>query len=84
VPVAEWNFPYQPRPSPEVHRPRPTGIRLRAIASTLDITERTAYGIVTHLTEGGYVVKESAAGATATRSRPSTSGRTRHPRANDR
>jgi DNA-binding IclR family transcriptional regulator len=34
------------------------GIRLRDIAGTLDITERTAYGIVTDLTEGGYVVKE--------------------------
>jgi DNA-binding IclR family transcriptional regulator len=34
------------------------GIRLRDIAVTLDITERTAYGIVTDLTEGGYVVKE--------------------------
>jgi hypothetical protein len=34
------------------------GIRLRDIASALDITERTAYGIVTDLTEGGYVVKE--------------------------
>ena len=34
------------------------GIRLRDIASTLGITERTAYGIVTDLTEGGYVVKE--------------------------
>jgi predicted transcriptional regulator len=34
------------------------GIRLRDIASTLGITERTAYGIVTDLTEGGYVVKK--------------------------
>jgi DNA-binding IclR family transcriptional regulator len=34
------------------------GIRLRDIAATLDITERTAYGIVTDLTDGGYVVKE--------------------------
>jgi DNA-binding IclR family transcriptional regulator len=34
------------------------GVRLRDIAGTLDITERTAYGIVTDLTEGGYVVKE--------------------------
>jgi len=34
------------------------GIRLRDIASTLGITERTAYGIVTDLTEGGYVIKE--------------------------
>ena len=33
------------------------GIRLRDIASTLGITERTAYGIVTDLTEAGYVVK---------------------------
>jgi DNA-binding transcriptional ArsR family regulator len=34
------------------------GSRLRDIASTLDITERTASGIVTELTKGGYVVKE--------------------------
>ena len=34
------------------------GIRLRDIASAVDVTERTAYGIVTDLTEGGYVVKE--------------------------
>jgi Winged helix DNA-binding domain len=33
------------------------GVRLRDIADTLAITERTAYGIVTDLTEGGYVVK---------------------------
>jgi DNA-binding IclR family transcriptional regulator len=34
------------------------GMRLRDIAATLGITERTAYGIVTDLTEHGYVVKE--------------------------
>jgi len=34
------------------------GVRLRDIAATLEITERSAYGIVTDLTEGGYVVKE--------------------------
>jgi DNA-binding IclR family transcriptional regulator len=34
------------------------GLRLRDIATTLDITERSAYGIITDLTEGGYVVKE--------------------------
>jgi hypothetical protein len=34
------------------------GIRLRDIAHSLHITERTAYGIVTDLTEGGYVLKE--------------------------
>ncbi len=34
------------------------GMRLRDIAAQLDITERTAYGIVTDLAEAGYVVKE--------------------------
>jgi predicted transcriptional regulator len=32
--------------------------RLRDIAAALDITERTAFGIVVDLTEAGYVVKE--------------------------
>ena len=32
--------------------------RLRDLASALDITERTAYGIVADLAEAGYVVKE--------------------------
>src|SRR5438552_391010 len=34
------------------------GVRLREIAATLGITERTAFGIVTDLTQAGYVVKE--------------------------
>lgn len=34
------------------------GVRLRDIATTLGITERSAYSIVTDLTGGGYVVKE--------------------------
>src|ERR1700724_991947 len=34
------------------------GIRLRDICATLGITERRAFGIVAHLTEAGYVVKE--------------------------
>ncbi|HEX9711023.1 MAG TPA: helix-turn-helix domain-containing protein [Actinomycetota bacterium] len=34
------------------------GVRLRDIAATLDITERSAYGIVTELATAGYVVKE--------------------------
>jgi DNA-binding IclR family transcriptional regulator len=34
------------------------GVRLRDIATTLGITERSAYGIVTELAEAGYVVKE--------------------------
>src|SRR6478672_9346183 len=33
------------------------GVRLRDIAAELDITERTAYGIVSDLTDAGYVVK---------------------------
>jgi DNA-binding IclR family transcriptional regulator len=33
------------------------GIRLRDIAATLGITERSAYAIVADLTEGGYVAK---------------------------
>ena len=33
------------------------GVRLRDIATTLGITERSAYSIVTDLTEGGYVIK---------------------------
>ena len=34
------------------------GVRLRDIASTLGITERSAFAIVTDLAESGYVVKE--------------------------
>ena len=37
---------------------RDPGVRLRDIAATLGITERSAYGIVTDLTDSGYVVKE--------------------------
>ena len=34
------------------------GVRLRDLASTHGITERTAYGIVTDLAVAGYVVKD--------------------------
>jgi predicted DNA-binding transcriptional regulator len=34
------------------------GVRLRDIAASLDITERSAFGILTDLAEAGYVVKE--------------------------
>lgn len=37
---------------------RDPGVRLRDIATTLDITERCAYGIVDDLAEAGYVVKD--------------------------
>ncbi len=34
-----------------------SGVRLRDIAATVGMTERSAYGIVTDLTAAGYVVK---------------------------
>jgi DNA-binding IclR family transcriptional regulator len=34
------------------------GIRLRDIAARLDITERSAYGIIADLTQAGYIVKQ--------------------------
>ncbi len=34
--------------------------RLRDLAQVLDVTERTAFGIVADLTEAGYLVKERA------------------------
>ena len=34
------------------------GVRLRDIAASLDITERSAFGIITDLVTAGYVVKE--------------------------
>jgi len=37
---------------------RDPGIRLRDIAATLGITERSAYAIVTDLVAAGYVVKD--------------------------
>jgi hypothetical protein len=37
---------------------RDPGVRLRDIAASLDITERSAFGIITDLAEAGYVVKE--------------------------
>ena len=37
---------------------RDPDIRIRVIALTLDVTERTAHSIVSDLTDAGYVVKE--------------------------
>ena len=34
------------------------GVRLRDIADSLDITERSAFGIITDLVDAGYVIKE--------------------------
>jgi DNA-binding IclR family transcriptional regulator len=33
-------------------------MRLRDIAASLDITERSAFGVITDLVEAGYVIKE--------------------------
>src|ERR1700743_2547862 len=40
---------------------RDPGARLRDIAATVGITERSAFGIVSDLTEAGYLVRERAA-----------------------
>ena len=37
---------------------RDSNARLRDIAAELDVTERTAFGIVVDLTDAGYLVKE--------------------------
>jgi hypothetical protein len=37
---------------------RDPGVRLRDIAAALEITERSAYGLVTDLAGAGYVVKQ--------------------------
>jgi MarR family protein len=41
-----------------LHIAQDPGARLRDIAVSLGITERSAYGIVTDLTQAGYVVKQ--------------------------
>ncbi len=51
---------HQPCPGPCLYRPRPWA-RLRDIATTVGITERSAYAIVTDLVAAGYVVKEKDA-----------------------
>jgi hypothetical protein len=40
-----------------VHRPRP-GARLRDIAASLGVTERSAHGIVSDLAGAGYLIKQ--------------------------
>jgi DNA-binding transcriptional ArsR family regulator len=37
---------------------RDPGIRLREIAASVGVTERSAYGIVQDLAEAGYIIKE--------------------------
>jgi len=55
--VAEWSF-LTNHARALVCIAHDPGVRLRDIATTLGVTERTAFGIVSDLTEAGYVVKE--------------------------
>ncbi len=55
--MAEWTF-FTNHARALVCIARDPGVRLREIAAVLDVTERRAFGIVTELTEAGYVLKE--------------------------
>ncbi len=55
--MAEWSFVTQ-HARALVCIARDPGVRLREIADVLGVTERRAFGIVSDLTEDGYVVKE--------------------------
>jgi hypothetical protein len=55
--MANWGFLTKPRRGADVH-PHDPGARLRDIAARLDITERSAHGIITDLTAAGYLVKQ--------------------------
>ena len=63
--AGELELPDQPRPGAAVHRQRP-GVRLRDIAASLGITERSAYGIVTDLTAAGMPYSGSVSVASLT------------------
>ncbi len=52
--MTSWSF-LTSRPGAVLHRPT---TRPRDIAASLDITERSAHGIVTDLTAAGYVIKQ--------------------------
>ena len=54
-----WRLP--PRAPAVVCIARDPGVRLREIATTLDVTERSASGIVTGLTAAGYAVNHKEA-----------------------
>lgn len=55
--MAEWSF-LTNHARVLVCIARDPGVRLRDIADTLGVTERRAFGIVSDLTEAGYVVKD--------------------------
>jgi DNA-binding transcriptional ArsR family regulator len=55
--MAEWSF-LTNHARALLYIARDSEARLRDLAAALDVTERTAYGIVADLTAAGYVVKE--------------------------
>lgn len=55
--VGEWSF-FTNHARVLICIARDPGIRLRDLAVALDVTERSAYGIVADLVEAGYVVKD--------------------------
>ncbi len=57
--MASWTF-LTPHARVLLLVARDPGVRLRDIAASLNITERSAFGIITDLTQAGYVVKEKA------------------------
>jgi Mn-dependent DtxR family transcriptional regulator len=55
--MADWTFlTYHARFSRS--SPMTPGVRLRDIAASMDITERSAFGIIRDLAEAGYLIKE--------------------------
>ena len=57
VPMAEWSF-LTNHARTLVCIAHDPGVRLRDVATTLGITERSVFGIVTDLTTAGYVIKD--------------------------
>jgi DNA-binding IclR family transcriptional regulator len=55
--MAEWSF-LTNHARALLYIARDPEARLRDLAAALDVTERTAYGIVADLTAAGYVLKE--------------------------
>jgi hypothetical protein len=55
--VGEWSF-FTNHARVLICIARDPGIRLRDLAVALDVTERSAYGIVADLVDAGYVVKD--------------------------
>jgi DNA-binding IclR family transcriptional regulator len=55
--MADWSF-LTNHARALLYIARDSEARLRDLAAALEVTERTAYGIVVDLTEAGYVVKE--------------------------